>query len=51
MVLINGAEGIGTGWATSLPNYNPRDIIRMLKEWIKTKSMKGRLQPWHSGRP
>ena len=28
MVLVNGAEGIGVGWSTSIPNYNPRDIIR-----------------------
>ncbi|XP_048568959.1 DNA topoisomerase 2-like [Triticum urartu] len=25
MVLVNGAEGIGTGWSTFVPNYNPRD--------------------------
>jgi DNA topoisomerase II len=24
LVLVNGAEGIGTGWATSIPQYNPR---------------------------
>jgi len=27
-VLVNGAEGIGTGWSTSIPNYNPRDLVR-----------------------
>lgn len=27
MVLVNGADGIGTGWSTSIPNYNPRDLI------------------------
>jgi DNA gyrase/topoisomerase IV, subunit A len=36
MVLVNGAEGIGTGWSTSIPNYNPREIadnlIRMLDD-------------------
>lgn len=26
MVLVNGAEGIGTGWSTFIPNYNPADI-------------------------
>ena len=31
MVLVNGAEGIGVGWSTSIPNYNPRDIIRHSK--------------------
>ena len=27
MVLVNGSEGIGTGWSTFIPNYNPRDIV------------------------
>ncbi|OBT66159.1 hypothetical protein VE03_05077 [Pseudogymnoascus sp. 23342-1-I1] len=31
MVLINGAEGIGTGWSTSIPNYHPEDIVKNLK--------------------
>lgn len=31
MVLINGADGIGTGWSTSIPNYNPIDVIANLK--------------------
>ncbi|XP_072312165.1 DNA topoisomerase 2-alpha [Eucyclogobius newberryi] len=26
-VLINGADGIGTGWASRIPNYNVREII------------------------
>lgn len=26
LVLINGAEGIGTGWSTQVPNFNPREI-------------------------
>ncbi|XP_055952312.1 DNA topoisomerase 2-alpha-like [Argiope bruennichi] len=28
MVLVNGAEGIGTGWSTKVPNYNPRDLVK-----------------------
>ncbi|KAI0843214.1 type II DNA topoisomerase [Hypoxylon sp. FL0890] len=31
MILVNGADGIGTGWSTSIPNYHPMDIIRNLK--------------------
>uniref|UniRef100_H3A5L4 DNA topoisomerase 2 n=1 Tax=Latimeria chalumnae TaxID=7897 RepID=H3A5L4_LATCH len=27
MVLVNGAEGIGTGWACKIPNYDPREIV------------------------
>lgn len=30
MVLVNGADGIGTGWMTKIPNYNPREIIENL---------------------
>jgi len=31
MVLVNGAMGIGTGWSTNIPNYNPADIIRNIR--------------------
>lgn len=31
MVLCNGADGIGTGWSTSIPNYDPKDIIANLR--------------------
>lgn len=51
MALVNGAEGIGTGWSTSLPNYNPRDIIAMLQKYIKKQPMgQGEtLCPWYKG--
>ncbi|XP_070782895.1 DNA topoisomerase 2-alpha isoform X2 [Enoplosus armatus] len=26
-VLVNGAEGIGTGWASKIPNYDIREIV------------------------
>jgi DNA topoisomerase-2 len=32
MVLINGADGIGTGWSTSIPNYHPMQIVENLKK-------------------
>jgi DNA topoisomerase-2 len=31
MLLINGAEGIGTGWSTTIPNYHPVDVVNNLK--------------------
>ncbi|KAF5021893.1 hypothetical protein F66182_6041 [Fusarium sp. NRRL 66182] len=31
MILVNGADGIGTGWSTSIPNYNPMDIVDNLR--------------------
>lgn len=27
MVLVNGCDGIGTGYSTSIPPYNPKDLI------------------------
>jgi len=48
MVLVNGAEGIGTGWSTSVPNYDPRAIIENLKLWISKKKMKP-MRPWYRG--
>ncbi|RFU77270.1 dna topoisomerase ii [Trichoderma arundinaceum] len=31
MVLVNGADGIGTGWSTSIPNYHPLEVVKNLK--------------------
>ena len=28
MVLVNGAEGIGTVWSTKILNYNTRDLAK-----------------------
>ena len=35
MVLVNGALGIGTGFSTKIPCYNPLQLIRIIKEKIK----------------
>lgn len=48
LVLVNGAEGIGTGWSTSLPNYNPREIIKQLKRFIKGQPIQN-INPWYKG--
>lgn len=34
MILVNGCEGIGTGWSTKIPNHCPRQIIRSLRKLI-----------------
>ncbi|XP_048574229.1 DNA topoisomerase 2-like [Triticum urartu] len=48
MVLVNGAEGIGTGWSTFVPNYNPRDIISNLKRLLKKENLVP-MDPWYKG--
>lgn len=40
-VLINGAEGIGTGWSTNIPAYNPLDIIEVLEQRLMTRVYDG----------
>uniref|UniRef100_G1QMW9 DNA topoisomerase 2 n=1 Tax=Nomascus leucogenys TaxID=61853 RepID=G1QMW9_NOMLE len=31
MVLINGAEGIGTGWSCKIPNFDVREIVNNIR--------------------
>ena len=45
MVLINGADGIGTGWSSSIPNYNPEDIVENLKVMMAGEEVKP-MTPW-----
>lgn len=40
MLLVNGAEGIGTGWSTKIPNFNPRDLIKNLRLLIQDEAIK-----------
>ena len=48
MVLVNGSEGIGTGWSTYVPNYNPRDIIANLKRLLNNETIVP-MVPWYRG--
>ena len=34
MILVNGARGIGTGWSTDIPSFNPIEIINYVKSMI-----------------
>ena len=45
MVLVNGAEGIGTGWSTSIPNYNPRHVAANLQRYLAGQPLEP-MQPW-----
>ena len=47
-VLINGAEGIGTGWSTSIPNFNPRDIVTNLLRLLDGEAAEP-MAPWYRG--
>ena len=47
MVLVNGMTGIGTGFSTSVPKYNPVDIINNVKKKIKGEPC-DEIHPWYS---
>lgn len=34
LVLVNGAEGIGTGWACKIPNYDAREIVNNINRML-----------------
>jgi len=36
MILVNGARGIGTGYSTFVPSYNPKDLKAALVKWLNT---------------
>lgn len=58
-ILVNGCiAGIGTGWSTSVPAYNPADIINAIKAWIENDGkpvdaennpIYPELKPWYRG--
>ena len=47
-LLVNGANGIGTGFSTDIPSYNPKDIIDNVKRLISGKEMVP-MSPWYKG--
>lgn len=40
MVLVNGCEGIGTGWSTKIPNHDPRQIVENLRRIMQGQDPK-----------
>ena len=48
MILVNGTEGIGTGFSTKVPPYNPIQIINNIKNIINDKPIED-MDPWWQG--
>lgn len=51
-ILVNGSSGIGTGWSSEIPNYNPMEIIDNIRirmaEGASKEDMKPMI-PWYKG--
>ena len=48
MILVNGADGIGTGWMTKILNYNPRDLVANIKRMLDGEEPTT-MDPWFKG--
>lgn len=48
LILVNGAIGIGTGYSTTIPSFNPVDIVANMIRVAK-KLPQVEMIPWYSG--
>jgi DNA topoisomerase-2 len=49
LVLVNGAEGIGTGFSTKIPCFNPKELIQYIRDVIGGKTPNMDLVPYYKG--
>lgn len=47
MILINGSEGIGSGYSTFIPQHNPTEVVQNLINKLNGKEFK-MLFPWYN---
>ena len=48
MILINGSEGIGTGFSTKIPPHNPEIVVKNLINMMEDKPLI-KMTPWFRG--
>lgn len=48
MVLVNGSDGIGTGWSSTVCNYDPVDIVANVRRKLNSEDMLP-MTPWYRG--
>ena len=47
-ILVNGSEGIGTGWSSNIPCFNPHEIVESIKNKINNGKFT-KIIPWYKG--
>lgn len=49
-ILVNGAIGIGTGFSTNIPCFNPKDLISLLNKLLDNQDISDQvIHPWYRG--
>lgn len=53
MLLVNGCSGIGTGYSTNIPSFNPLDLVEWIRVWLNAEGAEDAaypdLVPWYWG--
>jgi len=50
MLLVNGSRGIGTGYSTFIPSFNPTELKSAIVEWLeKGTGLDREFAPWTRG--
>jgi DNA topoisomerase II len=49
MLLVNGCQGIGTGWSSNIPPYNPMDVMNYIRAKLKNDSHFPTIRPYARG--
>ena len=49
MILVNGANGIGTGFSTTVPCHNPKEIIACIRALLANEDIPDSMMPWYRG--
>jgi len=44
-LLVNGSDGIGTGWSTNIPKFNPVSLIKVIKKKLEKPAIKYNINP------
>ena len=48
MILVNGTKGIGTGYSSDVPLFNPLDIVNCIKSLLNNEELPS-IHPWYYG--
>lgn len=48
MLLVNGSSGIGTGWSTDIPSFNPTELKENIDRFLDGKKM-FEIKPFYKG--
>lgn len=48
LILVNGSEGIGTGWSSYIPNFNPIDLVNNIRRMMNGQELQV-MHPWYRG--